>query len=162
MKCIPLDNLREMFEYDHAVGTLRWRVNRRSVKAGEIAGCAHSEGYVVIRFDGELYFAHRLIYALCHGRITSEVIDHVNGCRNDNRIENLRLVSASTNQQNLRKSLSNNKIGLLGVTRTPQGRFKAQISAPGRPVHIGHYDSPEEAHAAYVAVKREVHMGCTI
>jgi len=150
MKFIPPEKLREIFEYDPVNGVLRWRVKRGSIKAGDIAGCSHSEGYVVIRLDGDLYFAHRLTYALCHGFITSEVIDQVNGCRNDNRIENLR------------KPLSNNKIGLLGVTRTPKGRFKAQITAPGRPIHIGHYDSPEEAHEAYLAVKRQVHQGCTI
>jgi hypothetical protein len=51
--------------------------------------------------------------------------------------------------------------GFLGVTRSRK-RWKAHIKVGDKVLHIGTYDTPEEAHAAYLAAKRVLHIGCTI
>ena len=57
--------------------------------------------YVFIFFRGERFklWKHRLVFFLVHSRFPKE-IDHINGIKTDNRIENLREVSGSENCQN--------------------------------------------------------------
>jgi hypothetical protein len=74
--------------------------------------------------------------------------DHVNGDRLDNRRENLRAATRGQNGANGRKRPS--RSGLRGVYRhRPTGRWLAQISIGGRLYHLGIFDTPDEAAAAY-------------
>jgi hypothetical protein len=50
----------------------------------------------------------------------------------------------------------------MGVSFAKGGGFKAAIGISGRTVFLGEFKTAEEAHAAYLAKKREVHPGCTI
>ena len=109
-----------------------------------------------IRIDGKGYQAHRLIWLYVNGAWPVNEIDHVNGVRNDNRISNLREVTNSQNLQNQRKPSLNNTSGFLGVSAYG-GKWLAQIKLSGKKQHIGYYDTPAEAHAAYIAKKREIH-----
>ena len=86
-----------------------------------------SSGYYVIAIHREQYKAHRLGWILHYGDICFEKdIDHINGIRSDNRINNLRLVKASENAQNTLIQ-KRNKIGVIGVRE----RFdKAHIGSP--------------------------------
>lgn len=70
-------------------------------------GCINKKGYLVatLHLDGERkqIKLHRAIWIAANGRIPEElVIDHINGIKNDNRIENLRLADAKLNSQNRR------------------------------------------------------------
>lgn len=108
--------------------------------------------------------AHRLVWLHLYGEWPEHGIDHINGRRSDNTAANLRSVPQSENVQNQRKARRDNKsTGLLGVSR-PSGRskYRAQIMAQGRNRYLGYFDTPEEAHAAYLAAKRQLHPGCTI
>lgn len=89
-------------------------------------------------------------------------VDHVNGNRRDNRWANLREAPFSLNQENQKRPAVSNKIGLLGVCRPANRRFKAQIMVRKKQHHLGYFDTPEEAHAAYLDAKRRVHAGCTL
>ena len=86
-------------------------------------------------------------------------VDHIDGSRkNGNRFANLRL---ATRQENLRNSrLSRrNQIGLKGVNKcTTTGRYRAEIYVNGKNLHLGRFDTPELAHAAYVDAAR-IHFG---
>lgn len=55
---ITADKVRELLNYDRATGVFTWRVAPRGHKAGSIAGCLDSYGYVVIRIDGANRKAH--------------------------------------------------------------------------------------------------------
>jgi HNH endonuclease len=148
--------LKEHLHYDPETGIFtRLKSIAHRVKIGDIAGCLHvGSGYVNIRVFGIHYKAHRLAWLYIHGINPCNDIDHINGNRSDNRIINLRDVTRSVNKQNTRKCSSNNKSGFLGV-RSTNGKFVALIT-------IGTYDTPEEAHQAYLNVKRIIHTGCTI
>ena len=99
-----------------------------------------------------------------HGEWPRFDVDHLNGIRSDNRIENLRDVSPATNAQNERRArITNGSSGLLGVSRSSNGRrWVAGIVLNGQRQHIGTYDTPEEAQTAYLSAKRIMHDGCTI
>lgn len=103
------------------------------------------------------------MWLIVHGTLPEDEIDHVNGIKDDNRMENLRTVDHQTNMQNLRKALSTNKLGLLGVQARCDGKkWCARIIANGAQHHLGSFDTPELAHEAYLAAKRRLHDGCTL
>jgi hypothetical protein len=90
-------------------------------KAGEQAGNLSKTGYwTVSLYHGNgrslPYQVHRIIYEMHHGPITDNtlVIDHIDGCKTNNCIENLRLVKRSDNTRNTVK-YSNNSTGVVGV-----------------------------------------------
>jgi hypothetical protein len=91
------------------------------------------------------------------------VIDHINGNRADNRWQNLRPSDATLNQQNQRKAKTGNITGLLGVALCKEsGKYIAQITHEYRHFHLGKFNTPEEAYAAYLGAKRVIHKACTI
>lgn len=157
--------LKDLFDYDHSIGALRWKVTRcNRVLQGSMAGSKGENGYICIRIGGKTYRAHRLIWIMFNGDIPEGMqIDHINGIRDDNRLENLRRVTQNINMQNQRRAMSSNKsTGLLGVNKRPSGKFRATIFLNGKHHHIGYFFTSEDAHQAYLSVKREFHSGCTI
>jgi len=161
--------LKELLHYDPETGVFTWNVDRQRVKAGSEAGQVKVDGYRHIKISGKVFRAHRLAFLYITGAWPDQEVDHINGEKLDNRWCNLRDVSRKTNEQNARKPMHHNKSGFLGVSpykhkhrpnRKP--KWKAQIRFNGKKKHIGYYDTPEEAHDAYLKAKRELHDGCTI
>jgi hypothetical protein len=159
---------REQFEklaYDPETGIFTWAVSpkRSTIKAGSVAGSMNSEGYLHIGYGGRKYFSHRLAWLITYGDWPSGQVDHINGCRTDNRLENLRDVTHSVNQQNQKKARKNNKSGFLGVCwHKKSSVWVAQITVGRKIKRIGSFGTAEEAHKAYLLAKRECHAGCTI
>lgn len=155
--------LRELLDYDPLTGVIRWRVNRRRARAGDVAGSAYPSGYIRIKIDSQEYLAHRLCWLYVTGAWPSGQIDHRDGNRSNNRFANLRDATRSVNTQNQRRAQSSNRSGLLGVRRC-NSRWRATIRIPGeeRQRHLGVFDTKEEAHAAYLVSKRRWHPGSTL
>ena len=145
--------------YFPCTGIFIWNGGPRQ---GRPAGSITSGGYVQIRVGGRVCGAHRLAWLLVNGVWPTNVIDHLNGVRHDNKISNLRDVSRGVNVQNVRHArVDNASTGMLGVERRGH-RFRARIQVDGRMVAIGVYDTPDEAHQCYLAAKRRLHEGCTV
>lgn len=89
-------------------------------------------------------------------------IDHINGDHSDDRWENLRDVSQQMNVQNIKKAKTGSATGLLGVHRSREGNFVAQIKHLGKTKNLGTHQTPEDAHAAYLDAKRQLHPGNTL
>lgn len=166
MRKFPIERLREVLSYDPETGVFAWRYTGRRGKpaAGALAGSKDPRGYVQIRVDGKLYWAHRLAWAHVHGEWPSGEVDHMDSDKGNNRISNLRDGSKSLNMQNLRHPMrSNRSSGLLGAHWFKSAnKWKSAITVDGRTRYIGLFDTPEAAHAAYVAAKRQLHAGCTL
>ena len=157
---LTVEHLRKLLHYNPDTGEFtrltpygRW--NR--IAAGRNAGSKHTGGYLVIIVDGKKYYAHRLAWFYMNGVFPGREIDHKNGDKRQNQINNLREATRSENNQNRVKPLSNNKSGFLGVHMHTDGRWVAQIKLGGKSMHIGIYASPEDAHAAYLDVKSKIH-----
>lgn len=162
---ISAERVAEVLRYDPDSCMFTWACDRPGgAKAGDEAGHLHSTGYRYIGIDGRRYRAHRLAWLIVHGQMPAGEIDHINGNPGDNRIANLRDVPRGVNAQNLHAALKSNKrSGLLGVSWHPQAqRWKAKLQTGGKAKHLGYFDTPEEAHAAYLAAKRAQHEGCTL
>lgn len=157
------EQVREVLDYDAETGIFTWKV-RLSIRVpavGAPAGTKTKVGYLQGAIRGYRTYMHRLAWVWMTGEWPANHIDHINGDRSDNRWTNLRDVTRSVNLQNQRKAAANSSTKLLGA-HPFQGRFKAEIGVNGKSRHIGCFATAEEAHAAYVAAKREFHAGCTI
>lgn len=143
------DELRAVLDYDPETGAL----TRRST--GKPVGTVNGRGYVVVGFQGRKLLAHRLAWIITHGTWPKDQIDHVNGIRSDNRLANLRDVSASENSRNqsLRRDNTSGRIGVSFDKRS--GKWYAYIRIDGRTVNLGRYDAQEDAVAARAAAERE-------
>jgi len=150
--------------YDSDTGLFTKTVtNRKRETTIKEAGWKDSRGYRRLKIQGQTVFAHRLAWALVHKRWPDGDIDHINGIKDDNRIENLRDVSKSINLQNRRTTTKDSSSGYLGVSWDKYcGKWKAQISVNGTKKHIGVYATEEEAYDAYLQQKRELHEGNTL
>lgn len=154
---LTAERAHELLRYEADTG----RLFRRTARGErEIVGKT-AAGYVQLMIDRRACLAHRVIWLLCTGHLPKGQIDHINGDRADNRSANLRDVSQYANMQNMRKQPAGASTGILGASISGH-RFRACIRIDGKFKHIGRYDTPEEAHAAYVAVKRLHHEGCTL
>ena len=83
-------------------------------------GSRLSNGYIGLSFcyKGQLYCSsvQRIVWALCYNELPTQTIDHMNGDRLDNRIENLHVVSQSDNNLNTLLPWKPNKdTGIPGV-----------------------------------------------
>lgn len=140
-------NVKDCFDYSN--GKLFWRVRPAShfssvgraniwnaKYAGTEAGSLHKSGYLHVSFDGKKQKLHRLIWEYHNGSQPEGVIDHINGDKTDNRIENLRDVSQQTNCQNMKAR--NNAIVSGVYLRNHHGceSWYASISIDGMKKHL--------------------------
>lgn len=161
---LTAERLRELLAYDELTGEFTWvRPQSNRVAAGAKAGCISHEGYLLIRVDGTTYKAHRLAWLFVNGVFPADVLDHWDTNKLNNRIGNLREVTQTVNTQNRIAPGKSNTSGLLGVGFMPSlGKWRARIMVKRKEVHIGLYDTKEEAGQAYVEAKRRLHPGCTL
>lgn len=155
------ETLKSLLNYDKSTGVFTWKVGVGRCKRGDQAGSAHGKGYIRIQVLGNNILAHRLAWMFVYGDFPSDQIDHINGIKSDNRILNLRNVTATTNSQNMHFARVTSKSGLLGV-ESHRGKWRARIRVNGKKVLLGTMNTPQEAHAAYVEAKRRLHPGCSI
>lgn len=126
-------------------GIPRWRNSGCGRSAGKLAGHDDGKGYLSIVLMGQRYKLHRVIWMLHYGNYPMGMVDHINGNRRDNRIDNLRLATAA---QSVHNRMRTGRLGT-GVSKNARGRYCARIQANGEKVYLGYYDTPAEAAAAY-------------
>lgn len=145
----------KVFRYDSATGQLVNRGYRsHNAKAGAYAGCVTKrDGYVRVNVYGKPRLAHRIIWEMVNGLIPEGMqIDHINGRRDDNRMDNLRLVTHSGNARNTKRRRDNGS-GYVGVCWAAHaGKYRAYINSEGARRYLGYFTTAEEAHQAYLAV----------
>lgn len=137
---IDIELVSSLLRYDPLTGLLY------SKKTGKRVGVNSTNGYIQITVKGRLYQAHRLAWCLYHGE-NPLYIDHINGNRADNRICNLRNCSERENMQNQVQHRNGKRVG--ANFSKEKGKWRAKIQIHGKRVHIGYYDTEEEACAAY-------------
>jgi hypothetical protein len=160
---LTADRANEVFSDDGQ--SLLWMApTARRNKRGQLAGTVRPDGYMQVCVDGKLYLAHRVLWLMRTGEWPVGEIDHINGDKTDNSPSNLREVSKSGNMQNIRRAFSSNSsTGLLGVSvEKKTGKFYARICVDGKQKTLGTFDSPKDAHVAYLDAKRMLHGTCSI
>lgn len=146
------DLLHELFEYRD--GFLFWKIARPHVKIGQKAGTQGDRGYWKITIANRMYRAHRIIFLYHHGYLPTE-IDHIDGDRQNNRIENLRPATRSQNLSN--KGLSNNNTsGAKNVSWCKEReKWEVQMYVNKKKTYVGRFDDLEVAKAAATAFRNQ-------
>lgn len=157
---LTTERLRALLGYDPETGVFVWKVTRSfKAVAGAVAGSEYkATGYLRIQIDGTSHLAHRLAWLYRYGEWPGMSIDHINGLKADNRIENLREATVGQNGQNRYAAQKNNQSGALGVYQdNSSGGWRAIIAKDGLIYKLGYFDTKKAAHDAYLAAKRELH-----
>ena len=147
-------DLLNVVSYDKVTGKFVRLQSAGNALKGTVIGNEDKKGYVKALVLGQYVKLHRLAWFYIHGCWPSKQIDHLNGIRSDNRIDNLRDCGTSENCLNQHGPRTNNKSGYQGVHQILKtGRSRATCSIQGRKHHIGVFSTAEEASCAYIALK---------
>lgn len=145
--------LHEYFDYDPNTGYLTWKTKKHSRKVivGARAGSISTKNrHRVLKFMGQLYAEHRVIWLHYYGEWPKGHIDHINHDEQDNRIANLRDVTqAENNLNNSRRG--DNSTGHTGVwinKLNSRKKFMAELRLNGKRVHYSSHYTLEDAIAA--------------
>jgi len=147
----PIAELRRRLAY-RSDGVLIWkRPTASNVKPGNKAGSNNNNGYLRLRFNRQPILYHRIVWAILKREDPLDFsLDHINGDTLDNRIENLRKVTAKQNQWNQK--------GAKGYYFNKQRKkWSAYISLNGKTKHLGLFDTEEQAREAYLRAKEKLH-----
>lgn len=151
----PLEVLKHYYRVDQHSRLERWTAKHGWRLAAKIR--TGSAGYFTVGFQGKQFMAHRIIWALHHGRQPNGLIDHINGQRWDNRIENLREATPAQNAWNSKNRWKGNSTGHDRVFRTHSGRYRGRVIADYQPHLTPEFDDPELAELAASEIARRVH-----
>lgn len=153
---MKLERLKALFYYSG--GKLYNKVSRGSAKKDNEAGYTAEDGYRRVRVDGQYHYIHRLTWHLLTCKEVPEdlFIDHIDGNRLNNHIENLRLATSLENQYNKARQ-ANGTSQYKGVWfDAVKGFWKASIRLDGKRYYIGQFESEIAAAIAYDKLAIEI------
>lgn len=157
--------VKQLFHYDSEKGILYWKSSRKKRRQKDsTAGIVSLNKFgttgngkplirpepqkrMVVSIQGRSYMMHRIIYFWYHG-VWPEYVDHIDGNPLNNKIENLRSVSAAENALNKKLPVSN-KSGIMGVNFNEKTKkWVASGTCNKKLTHIGTFDDKDDAIAA--------------
>lgn len=151
---MDIELLHTLFRYED--GDLIRKVSRGGSCAGEVVGSLQPDGYRTVRVNYTVHPVHRIIFVMHHGYVPEQV-DHIDGDRSNNRIENLRAATPITNGYN-RKNGVNNTSGTKGVTwHVSNKKWQVRINVNGKRKAFGYYDDLELAELVAVEARNKYH-----
>jgi HNH endonuclease len=118
-----------------------------------------TKGYAQGSYRGKMVYMHRFLWETFNGPIPKGwQIDHINGNKLDNRLENLRVVTPRRQQWNLKGhregTFSSSYVGVSWDRKLQ--KWQSRITINGRNHGLGMYDSELDAHNAYMAKVAEL------
>jgi len=126
------------------------------VKSGDIAGCKGSHGYSQIKINSVSYLSHRIIFLMFNGFLP-KYVDHIDGNRANNKIENLRECTFSQNRCNT-KIYKNNKSGVKGIHWDKEhSKWKARIQFENKRILVGRFSELQDAKNAIIEKRNSLH-----
>lgn len=113
----------------------------------------NKKGYIYPTIHGKHIFLHRLIAkAFIPNEDNLPEVDHIDGCRSNNHVLNLRWVNSQQNMMN-KKKYNNNKSGFRGICwHKRDKKWQVQITINGKQIHGGCFDNIEDA------IKRRIEL----
>lgn len=145
----------ELLNYDRATGLFNWKNDMsHAVKGGDLAGSIDKgNGYLNLQLSRHKKVVkvkgHRLAWFMVHGSAPKFSLDHIDGNKANNRIENLREATDQQNQSN--RSCHRNGF-LWGTNRIQGGKY---FSSRVYGKYLGNFDTMEKAHLCSVKYAQE-------
>lgn len=127
-----------------------WNSNgrkRSAVYSNKPSGCVSPRGYIQVRMGKDKFMAHRILWAMHYGSWPKNGIDHINGIKTDNRIENMRETTQFCNSKNAAKYPRRENWIATGVKRY-KDKFSATAQVNLKKVHLGIFNCHTSAHLA--------------
>ena len=151
------EELKKFLDYDMETGIFTWKIKRKRVNAGDIAGTCKLNGYLQIMINYKFYLCHRLAWLYIYGEFPNGILDHIDGNRANNKIFNLR--QATSRQNNINAKLSKrNTSGVKGVYwHTQNKKWYAQININGKNKHIGFFNDIDSAKKSVMETREKYH-----
>jgi hypothetical protein len=149
--------VKQLFIYND--GSLYWntKIPHKPQLNGKKAGVKQINGYISITVKSKKYRAHRLVFLMFYGYFPN-VVDHINGIKDDNRIENLREATSQQNQYNAKfKKTSKSKIKGVWWDESSK-KWKACIRINGKATTLGRFKDINLAEQC-CRIAREKHHG---
>lgn len=152
---VDLAELRKEYSYDPNTGKfMRLSSTNKQAHLGDVSRV--HDGYFVVRLAGGKHrMLHRVIWYFVHGEWPKGHVDHVNGDPLDNRLSNLREATHQQNTWNTRVR-RDSRTGFKGVTKSRDGKFRANIKVHGKTHFLGTYERAVDAAEAYRAKAQEL------
>ena len=143
-------------------GTVADRIAAYTDRSGECwvwTRAIGKDGYARLDVDGIPRLVHRLVYAAAHGPIADGLeVDHKCHNRSCVRVEHLHAVTKKQNGENRAGPQRNGTSGVRGVSWSKSRRgWETYVGHRGVLHHAGVYSTIEEADAAVVAKRLELH-----
>lgn len=168
---VTVETLHELLSINVETGDLTWKGRgpewftdskshglwNQRYAGGRAFATQHERGYLHGFILGRQFLAHRVVWAMVHGKWPSAQIDHINGAKSDNRPANLREASASQNQWNkgVRKDSASRSKGV--YFDADRDKWVAEIRSNGRKRFLGRFADQSDAIAAYARASAELH-----
>jgi hypothetical protein len=148
------DRLKELLHYDPETGIFTHRTTHDAVTAGAVAGFAHKRGYWQICVDSVTVKAHQAAWFYMTGEWPSDLIDHRDRDKANNRWANLRLATNAENCRNIGMTKRNTS-GVLGVGWHKRiGKWQASIRVDRKLISLGYFAGLDDA----AHVRREAEL----
>jgi hypothetical protein len=151
---ITQQEVKELFnDYD---GILFWKVQKGSRgKINTPSGVIQKRGYYAVNIDGKKYYNHRLIFLYHHGYLP-KFIDHIDGDKGNNKIENLRPTTPLQNIQNS-KGNSNASSKYKGLHwRNDVKMWRVRFTSKGKRYEVGYFKNEIDAALSYNKKVKEI------
>jgi hypothetical protein len=152
MKTILLPSQEELHRFfNYKEGYLYRKIQTSSnAKINDKVGYLHPSGYLRVSINCQKYSVHRIIWCYHFGSIPSRLeIDHIDGNKKNNMIENLRLATRSQNKSNNKRARCDSKSNILGVYwHKAKSKWVAQIRKNNKNFYLGSFVNQEDAVAA--------------
>ena len=148
----PPEELWDLFALNPLTGELFWRTNppHTKCKPNRLAGGICTMGYVQVTVKNRKYFAHRIIRAWVDGKDPGETwLDHADRNKHNNQPWNIRPCTFSQNCANI-----NTKQGYYFCSR--RNKCRACIGFYKKSLHLGYFDTAEQARNCYIEAKRRL------
>lgn len=156
---LTIEKLNEYFEYRD--GQLFWKKPRKGVNKSPNGdypvGWNNGSGYIKLKFMDKTYYAHHIVFFMHHGRFPV-AIDHIDGNRSNNRIDNIREATLAENNRNIRPYKRNPLSGGRGVIRSANGKkWMVRVHHDGKSKHLGTFDDLEFANLVAQEARNKFH-----
>ena len=148
-------DLHELFNFSNGILICKKPTNTK-IKIGDFVGSLHIEGYLKTKIYKKEYLLHRLIFMWNYGYLP-KYIDHINGIKTDNRIENLRPATNSQNCQNSKKRLTNTSGYKNVFWRKDRQKWTVLVSVNNKLKSFGCFDNLELADLVAQEAREKYH-----
>jgi len=142
---LTVEEVQSKFRYEPETGHIYWIEPGKGKIKKKPAGTKTNTGYMMIMIDKKRYYAHRLAWALYYSKWPNYQIDHINGDKVDNRINNLREATIAQNGKNYGFNKSNTS-GEKGVCWSKSSnKWRSIIKVDGKQIHLGYFTDMKDA-----------------